>query len=253
MNELRDEIASVRELQDRIMPPCCDPVRFGDFDMYGSTVSLAIVGGDFYDFIDLERRFGLKGRLGIIIADASGHGLAAAMLIRDLNTAIYTGISFQSHYEHETTPLLFNKINRRMFNSSQPNSFISAVYGELHLDGELRYINAGHPVPLLLKANDDIVALNQGGPVLGAVYDFGGDYKVGSVTLAPDDVLAVFTDGVVEATNRKGEEFGADRVVETIRKHRDKPAEEIFRAVVGRVKRFRVEVVDDVTLIIIKR
>jgi serine phosphatase RsbU (regulator of sigma subunit) len=235
------------------MPACCERVVFGDFDVYGATLSLAIVGGDFYDFIELEKRFGLKGRLGIIIADASGHGLSAAMLIRDLNTAIYTGISFQSHYEGETTPLLFKKINKRMFNSSQPNSFISCFYGELHQDGLLKYINAGHPAPILVKATNEAVALSQGGPVLGAVYDFGADYKVGGVTMSPGDVLAVFTDGVLEARNRKGEEFGATRLVESLIRHRHKSSLEIFRAIVARVKRFRSEVVDDLTLIIIKR
>ncbi|HEY3129196.1 MAG TPA: PP2C family protein-serine/threonine phosphatase [Acidobacteriota bacterium] len=252
LDELKDDVISMRGLQRRIMPAASETVVFDDYDIYGRTVPLAIVGGDFYDFVELERKFGIKNRFGIIIADASGHGLSAAMLIRDFNTAIYTGISFQSHYEKETTPLLFNEINKRMYNSSQPNQFISAFYGELHLDGLFKYINAGHLAPIVLKGNNEIIELNEGGPVLGAVYDFGGEYRVGSINVAPEDVLTLFTDGIVEATNRKGEEFGLHRLVETIARNRKRSSRQIFSAIVNRVKRFRSEISDDLTLIVVK-
>src|SRR3989442_5420216 len=242
----------MRELQRKIMPPASETVIFDDYDIYGRTVPLAIVGGDFYDFDEPEKKFRIKNRFGIIIADGSGHGLSAAMLIRDFNTGIYTGISFQSYYEKETTPLLFNKINKRMYNSSQANQFISAFYGELHLDGLFKYINAGHLAPIVLKGNNEIIEVKQGGPVLGAVYDFGGEYQVGSVNVEPEDVLALFTDGVVEATNRKGEEFGLDRVLETIARNRKGSSRQIFSAIVNRVKRFRSEISDDLTLIVVK-
>ncbi len=252
LEELRDDVISMRELQRRIMPRASETVVFNDFDIYGRTVPLAIVGGDFYDFVELEKRFGIKNRFGIIIADASGHGLSAAMLIRDFNTAIYTGISFQSYYERETTPLLFTKINKRMYSSSQPNQFISAFYGELHLDGLFKYINAGHPAPIVLKRNGEIVELNHGGPVLGAVYDFGADYQVGTVHVKPGDVLALFTDGIIEATNRKGEEFGFHRLVETIARNHERTSQQIFSAIVNRIRRFRSEISDDLTLIVVK-
>ena len=77
--------------------------------MHGKTMPAAIAGGDYYDFIDLEGRFDIQNKMGIVIADASGHGLAAAMLIRDFNTALYMGISFQSYYEKATTSLTFHK------------------------------------------------------------------------------------------------------------------------------------------------
>ena len=129
LREIEEEYISVAEMQRRIMP---DPERlevFGDYDISGKTVPIAVVGGDYYDFIDLDGRFGIKGKMGIVIADASGHGLAAAMLIRDFNTALYMGISYESDYLQDTTPLLVKKINRRMYRSSQDNQFISAFYG----------------------------------------------------------------------------------------------------------------------------
>ena len=115
LQELEEEFVLVAAMQRRIMP---DPNRaesFGDYDMYGKTVPTALAGGDYFDFIDLEGRFDLKDKMGVAIADASGHALAAAMLIRDFNTALYMGISFQSYYERDTTSLLFTKMNRRMF------------------------------------------------------------------------------------------------------------------------------------------
>jgi sigma-B regulation protein RsbU (phosphoserine phosphatase) len=250
--ELRKDVISMGELQRRIMPHPSEAIVFGDFDIYGKTLPLAIVGGDFYDFVDLQGKFGIENRIGLIIADASGHGLSAAMIIRDFNTAIYTGIAFQSYYERETTPLLFTKINRRLYYSSQPNQFISAFYGEQHLDGLLKYINAGHLAPILVKQNDEILELCQGGPVLGAVYDFGGEYQVGSIMVEPGDVLVLFTDGLLEAANKKGEEFGPHRLIETIQRNRAKTSHQIFSSIVSRVKRFRHHISDDLTLIVVK-
>ena len=96
LHALHEEFIMVAAMQRQIMP---DPDRievFADYDMHGKTIPAAIAGGDYYDFIDLEGRFNIQNKIGIVIADASGHGLAAAMLIRDFNTALYMGISFLS-------------------------------------------------------------------------------------------------------------------------------------------------------------
>lgn len=254
LGEISEEYISVAELQRRIMP---DPDRaetFGDFDIFGTTLPMSIVGGDFYDFIDLESRFGIKNRMGIVIADASGHGLVAAMLIRDFNTALFMGISMQSYYVRDTTPLLFVKMNRRMYRSSQPNQYISAFYGELRLSGLLRYMNAGHYDPLLFSETD-VVHLNVGGPVLGAFRDAPGGFAVGEVQMKENDILVTYTDGIIEALDQHERQYGVDRLKEVVSANRNRSAREVFDIVMEDVSRYSREIgqTDDRTLQVIKK
>ncbi len=253
---IKEEFVSVAEMQGRIMP---DPERltlFGDYDIFGMTVPTTIVGGDFFDFIDVEGRFHLHDKMGLVIADASGHGLSAAMLIRDFNTALYTAISFQSHYTSDTSPLLFEKINRRMFSSSLDNQFISAFYGELHRNGTLRYINAGHLPPILFKKSG-IEYLEKGGPVLGAFRELPGfsGYEVGETRLDPGDRLVCYTDGVIEAANHKGEEYGLKRLEKLVLSRRALSSRQLFSAIMGDTEKFAGDLMpnDDRTLIIIAK
>ncbi len=252
LREIKEEFISVAEMQNQIMPDPELMQSFGDYDIFGMTLPSAIVGGDFFDFIDLAR-YRLDGRMGLVIADASGHGLAAAMLIRDFNTALYTAISMQAHYAKDTSPLLFEKINRRMFRSSLSNQFISAFYGELHLDGKLRYINAGHLSPLLFDGQG-FQELDKGGPVLGAFYDLPGAYEVGEVHLRPGGLLVCYTDGITEAASPRGEEFGLKRLLRVIRQKRRLSSRRLFGAIVERVEDFvgQQRQSDDRTLLIIK-
>ena len=252
--EIQDEFVSLAEMQRHIMP---DPERltvFGNYDIFGMTLPTVVVGGDYYDFVDLEGRFGLQGRMGLVIADAAGHGLAAAMLIRDFNTALYTAISFESHYAQDTTQLLFPKINRRMFWSSQPNQFITAFYGELQLDGALRYTNAGHHSPLLFQKGG-IVSLDTGGIVLGAFRYPPVDHEVGEVHMEVDDVLLCYTDGIIEAENLQGQDYGSERLRELVGRVRGRTSREIFDTIVRDLGEFSegVRQADDRTVIVIKR
>ncbi len=254
LEELQDEFVSLAEMQRYIMP---DPERltvFGNYDIFGMTLPTAVVGGDYYDFIDLEGRFGLSGRMGLVIADAVGHGLVAAMLVRDFNTALYTAISFESHYAQDTTRLLFPKINRRMFWSSQPNQFITAFYGELHLDGTLRYTNAGHHSPLLLQRGQ-IVSLDTGGFVLGAFRFPPADHEVGEVHMEVGDVLVCYTDGIIEAESPQGQEYGTERLKQLVGSVRGRSSREIFDVIARDVDVFSegARQADDRTVVVLKR
>ncbi len=255
LREIREEFISVAEMQNQIMPDPTSLTVFGDFDIFGLTIPTAIVGGDFHDFIDVGRRFDLGGRMGFVVADASGHGLSAAMLIRDFNTALYTGLAFQAHYAHDTTPLLLEKINRRMYRSSLPNQFISAFYGELHLDGRIRYINAGHLSPLLFKRNKEVRELSVGGPVLGALLDLPKGYQVGEDVIEKGETLVCYTDGVTETFNPAGEEYGAERLTRVVRAHPRVKARRLFELVIEDVDEFAEEIkqADDRTLVIFRR
>ena len=250
MKEIQEEFISVVSMQNQIMPDPHLVKIFGDFDIYGRTIPMAIVGGDFYDFIGMES-FGLPGRLALIIADASGHGLAAAMLIRDFNTAMFTALEFQTQYESDTSPLLLEKINRRLHRTSLANQFISAFYGELTLAGRLRYINAGHLPPLLVRP-DGYEILDCGGPVLGAFRDLPVPYQVGEVRMHPGDILVGFTDGITEAFDTETrEEFGEERLLQTIQEHRSAGSRRLFRRIIEAVDEFAPVQSDDQTLVII--
>ena len=254
VSEIEEEFISVAELQRRIMPDPKSPPDFGDYDMYGMTIPIAVVGGDYYNFVDLEARFGIKGKIGIVIADAAGHGLVAAMLVRDFHTALMTAISFESYYVRDTTPLLFTKINRRMFRSSQPNQFISAFLAELHLDGVIRYMNAGHYSPLLFR-KEQVLTLEEGGPVLGAFHHTPREYRVGEARLDGGDVVVCYTDGILEAANERGEFYGVERLQFIVHANISKDAQQIFGAVMEDVGKFAREQgqTDDRTVIVVKR
>ena len=254
LHALQEEFILVAAMQRQIMP---DPERieaFEGYDMHGKTLPAAIAGGDYYDFIDLEGRFNLHNKIGVVIADASGHGLAAAMLIRDFNTALYMGISFQSYYEKDTTSLLFTKMNRRMCRSSQHNQYISCFYGELQRNGILRYVNGGHPNPILLR-KDQLMSLDAGGPVLGAFRDPPAGYEVGEVQMEQNDILVCFTDGILEATNSEGEEYGRERVVTLAQDNRHLGARDLYNIIMEDVGNFSQQrgLADDQTLVVLKK
>ena len=254
LKELEEEFVLVAAMQRRIMP---DPDRaksFGDYDIFGKTVPTAVAGGDYFDFIDLEGRFDLKNKMGVAIADAAGHALAAAMLIRDFNTALYMGISFQSYYERDTTSLLFTKVNRRMFRSSQDNQYISAFYGELQKRGVLRYVNAGHLNPFVVK-KERVLQLDVGGIVLGAFRDLPNPYEVGEIHMEQGDILVCYTDGIVESTNPDDEEYGYQRLVKLTQENRHLGARALIDLIMEEVSGFRAggEPDDDQTLVVIKK
>ena len=252
LQEMKEDFISLAEMQRHIMP---DPERmqsFAQFDVHGWTAPIDLVGGDYIDFIDMSR-FDIHGKMGIVIADASGHGLAAAMLIRDFNTALYTGISFESHYAGDTTSLLFHKINRRMYRSSLQNQYISAFYGEIHLDGKIRYVNAGALSPVILR-DEGIQRLEDGGAVLGAFRRAPGGYRVGEAQLGRGDLLIAFTDGITEAANPDGQEFGEERLLEVVTRYRDRSSRKIYKKVMKDVERFCdcARQADDRSLIVIR-
>ncbi|MBI4446788.1 MAG: serine/threonine-protein phosphatase [Acidobacteria bacterium] len=253
LQEIADEFISVAELQRRILPAPEPLAGFGEFDIFGRTIPTSVVGGDFYDFFDLQI-YGIRGRIGVVIADAAGHGLAAAMLIRDFSTALRTAISFQAYYVQDTTPLLFRKINRRMYRSSQSNQFISAFYGELRLGGLLHYINAGHYSPLLFQ-KDGVARLNVGGPVLGAFLELPFEYQVGEVQMQKGDILLCYTDGVTETKRADGTEYGVERLEDVVRSVSSKSAQEIFDYIMRDVESYSgfEKQTDDRTVIVIKK
>jgi sigma-B regulation protein RsbU (phosphoserine phosphatase) len=200
------------------------------------------VGGDFYDFAS----FG-EETLGLAIGDASGHGLPAALLVRDVVTGLRMGLEKNLKITH-----VFSKLNRVIHRSNLSSRFVSMFYGELESEGTLIYVNAGHPAPLLLRG-DRIQSLDAGGTVVGPLPE--ASYRRGFARLEPGSVLVLTTDGVLERASPGGEALGEPRLIESVRERLTASAAEILEHVFATAERFGdgQPFTDDATLMVVKR
>lgn len=212
-----------RQIQMSILPRRAP--RSGPFDFAGFTTPAEIVGGDFFDFIPVSDRI-----WGVAIADASGHGLPAALQVRDVYTGLRMGVARDFKIVRTV-----ERLNRIIHQSRMTTKFVSLFYGELEADGHLIYVNAGHPPPFHFHAKG-VTTLKQTGMVLGP--SGSSTYGRGFLPLEKGDALLLYTDGMFEATDAKGREFGVERLKKAFLALRDRPAAEIVRALIERVKEF---------------
>jgi serine phosphatase RsbU (regulator of sigma subunit)/catechol 2,3-dioxygenase-like lactoylglutathione lyase family enzyme len=233
------EIAS--EVQCRLFPQFRPAIS--SLDYAGHCYSARAVGGDFYDFLDLG-----PGRLGIVIGDISGKGIAAALLMANLQANLRSQCAIALHQ-----PELFLKAVNKLFCQNTPDgAFATLFFAEYHVPtGRLRYANCGHLPPLLLHDDNAIECLEATGTVLGVFKEW--DCTVDERRLSPGDMLALYTDGITESFNDAGDEFGEGRLIESLRRHRDLPSQGVLDSIVSEVRQFSPrEQHDDITLIIAK-
>lgn len=231
-------IVEAQRIQKAILPQRV-PVYPG-FDIFGKTVPAEIVSGDFYDFIPISETI-----LGLAIADGSGHGLPAALVVRD----IYMGLRMGVDRDFKIVRTM-QKLNQIIHRTRMTTKFVSLFYGELEVGGTLIYSNAGHNYPFVLKRNGRYEYLSHGGRVLGPTPD--ATYNRGYVTLGPGDILCMYTDGVVEAHDRKDREFGMARLKRIVKANRAQTAQQITREILSRVAAWGREGEDDRTVVIVK-
>ena len=224
------------------------------FDMAAESVPADEVGGDVYDLQLVE-----EGVLGVLMADASGHGLPAALQARDVVIGMRMGQA-----ENEKITATISRLNRVIHHSSLASRFISLFYGELEEAGSLAYVNGGHCQPLLFSPQNEVFELKTSGPVLGPLPD--AVYHRGYLTLRPGETLVIFTDGVTERqlpgdegidpdSEQAPEEFGRQGLVDTVLAKRELTAEELVAAIVTDVKAYGRDLpfTDDVSVMVIKR
>jgi sigma-B regulation protein RsbU (phosphoserine phosphatase) len=229
-----------RQIQASLLPRRMP--RFGDFEIAGRSNPSEIVGGDFYDVIPVSDQI-----LGIAIAYAAGHGLPAALQVRDVYTGLRMGVARDFKIVRTV-----ERLNRIIHDSHQTTRFVSLFYGELETSGNFIYVNAGHNPPLLL-GESGVAPLTQTGMVLGPSRE--ASYSRGFVTLAPGHTLLLYTDGIVEARDARGREFGMDRLGRLLATLRENSAEEVVRAVFERVTEFAgvLPAEDDRTVLVVRR
>src|SRR6266550_9157832 len=212
-------IVEAQRIQQSILPQRIP--QYEGYDIWGKTVPAEIVSGDFYDFIPVSDNI-----LGIAIADGSGHGLPAALVVRD----IYMGLRMATDRDFKIIRTM-EKLNHIIHRGRLTTKFVSLFYGELETGGILIYCNAGHNFPFVLRRNNRCDSLAYGGPVLGPTPD--ATYTRGFAKLDPGDLLCLYSDGVVEAHDRHDREFGMDRLQRVVKQHRSRSAAEIGREVLG--------------------
>jgi sigma-B regulation protein RsbU (phosphoserine phosphatase) len=228
-----------RQIQMSILPRRSP--RRGEFEIAGFTVPAEIVGGDFFDFIPVTERIH-----GIAIADASGHGLPAALQVRDVYTGLRMGVARDFKIVRTV-----ERLNRIIHQSRMSTKFVSLFYGEIEEEGNFIYVNAGHPPPFHFHAKG-VTALKQTGMVLGPSAT--ASYSRGFLALAPGDTLLLYTDGMTEAVDPKGREFGVERLKKAFLALKEKPADDIVRALIEKVgEHSRGPADDDRTVVVVKR
>ena len=222
---------------------------FQDLNFSATCVPAWQVGGDFYDVFSAD-----QGRVAIAIGDVSGDGLPASVLAGVLVGAVRASSWLAGSTEHEASS---RRLNELLCARTSLDRFASLFWSYYEPDEKaLRYVNAGHPPPILLRRNGAGSAgaerLEEGGPVLGVLPT--AEYRQGTVPVRPGDLLVLYSDGVTEAPNASEEQFGEQRLLATMQDCSHKSAAEIRNEILSRVRSFigEKEVQDDLTLVVVR-
>lgn len=241
-HRIEQQLRIARQVQGALLP-VADPMLSG-YDVAGINVPTWEIGGDYFDYLPQP-----DGRLGVAIADVSGKGVPAALIMATFRAALRAQRQRDILLEQ-----MVIELNRILLDSMDSSRFVTAVYGLLDREtGAFGYANCGHNPPLLLRAGGACESLASSGPALGMWA--GARFEPGRVTLEFGDTLVLYTDGVVEVMEPGGELFGAERLERVLREHGEKPARDMIQAVVDATHAFagREGYEDDFTLVMVKR
>ena len=238
---MQQEIRMAQEIQRWLLPKV-SPQIVG-YDIAGKSTPAHNVGGDYFDFLPLS-----EGRVGLCLGDVSGKGVSAALLMANVQATMRV----QSMLEATASQCLRNS-NQQLYQSTDSDKFVTMFYGALEpQSGQLQYSNAGHNPPILIPDKGDPQWLTVGGPVLGAFPS--SCYEEASVRLHPGDLLLIYSDGFSEAMKANGEEFGAERLLETATRYRRTPAAELIDRIEEAVKNHCADALpaDDLTTMAVR-
>lgn len=239
---LEHELQLASEIQQRFQPTASPNVP--GYELQGISFPCYEIGGDYYDFIERE-----DGRMVIALGDVSGKGTAAALLMSSLHAAVHAQAS-----SHNSLVETIGAVNRYLAENIPPNRFVTLFYAELDPQtGALSFLNAGHNPPLIIHSAGTVEQLGSGGLPLGILPE--AEYREGRTQLQHGDVLVVYSDGVSEAQNPQGEEFGSTRLHEVVSRNLDASAAGIRDRIESALSKFAqgTPAADDITLVIVKR
>jgi phosphoserine phosphatase RsbU/P len=243
---VRGSFHQAAEIQQSLLVE--EPPGFPGYEIACLSVPADEVGGDFYDFYPFN-----GDMLGFAIGDASGHGLPAALLVRDVVTGLRMGIERELKITH-----VFAKLNRVIHRSNLSSRFISVFYGELEANGNLIYVNAGHQPPILFFANPAQVPnqmeLDTGGTVIGPLPE--PTFRRGIARVRPGEILVGVTDGILERRDASGDFFGLERLKALVNANRTLSAGDLLERIFAEAQAFgasRSAWEDDATVVVVRR
>lgn len=235
------EMAVCAEIQSNLFPRAVPEVP--GFELYGASVPAQQVGGDYYSFVRRP-----DGTCDVVLADVSGKGLPAALIVSDFHTGYQLLVQLDDPIQ-----VSFNKLNAHLTDSMVTGKFIT-VFALRITPGEdrLEYVVAGHPPPYIIRANGELEELTRTGPVLGLL---DVPFQKGEIEMFPGDILLAFSDGFSEVHDRSDELYGEDRMAKFVREFREEPLSVIHERLKHDVDRFRdqVPLPDDMTINLIRR
>jgi len=242
LRRIEADLAQAARIQKDLLPK--ESPKIEGFDISGVNVPCYEVGGDYYDFVPID-----PDRMGVIIADVSGKGIGASLLMASLRAALLGEI--RPDYD---LGRLAARLSDFVYKSSGPTSFVTFCFMELdRRKTQVRYVNAGHIPPFILDLDGRARSLESSGFPLGMFA--GSTYEARTSPLTPGELAVLFTDGIPEGRNERGEDYSDNRLMAFIRERRALPAAEICHEVLTDVQGFAcgTQPCDDITLVVIKR
>ena len=235
------ELEIAKQVQARLLPQTLPPMTTLDYS--GLCIQARQVGGDYYDFLNLGRE-----QLGLVIGDVSGKGIAAALLMANLQANLRSQCAIAVDQPQQ----VLRSVNRMFYESTTENAYATLFYSEYEeRTRRLRYASCGHLSALLLRSDNRLERLESTCTVIGLFKEW--DCLLEERWLKPGDILALYTDGITESTNDADEQFGERRLIEALRRHRELSSRELLRSIVDSVNRFSPDgQQDDITLIVAK-
>jgi serine phosphatase RsbU (regulator of sigma subunit)/catechol 2,3-dioxygenase-like lactoylglutathione lyase family enzyme len=235
------ELEIAKQVQTRLFPQTLPQLTTLDYS--GTCIQARQVGGDYYDFLDLG-----KERLGLVVGDISGKGIAAALLMANLQANLRSQCAIALDQPQRFLQL----VNRLLYENSIESAYATLFFSEYDDQTRgLRYVNCGHLPVLMLRHDGTLEKLDSTCTVLGLFKEW--DCSIGERLLRSGDTIVLYTDGVTESFDGAGEEFGEYRLIESLRRHREQSAAVLVDSIVDDLKKFCPhEQSDDITLIVAK-
>jgi len=235
------ELEIAKQVQARLFPQVLPSLV--TLEYAGGCIQARQVGGDYYDFLTLGR-----GRVGLVIGDIAGKGIAGALLMANLQANLRSQCAMALNQPQR----FLQSVNQLFYENTADSAYATLFFAEYDdRTRRLRYANCGHLPALLLRRDGSLERLDSTCSVLGLFTAW--DCEIAERSLSPGDTLAIYTDGVTEAFNEAGEEFGDQRLIDALRRHRKQSPQAMVASIVDEVSQFGPrEQYDDITLIVAK-
>lgn len=239
--KMQEEIRLAAKIQSELLPQ--NSPTIAGYDIAGRNIPAQVVGGDYFDFISLD-----DGRIAICLADVSGKGLPASLLMANTQATIRS-----QTLANPVPSECLTKANKLLYRTTSPEKFVTLFYAILDTNShQFAYSNAGHDNPVYVSSAP-LKRLGTGGTVLGILDPF--DYEQESFGMSQNDAIVIYSDGITESMNEAEEQFGEDRIQEVVKQHRNASAGTIVNELIAAAKKHagRQPQADDMTVVVVKR